>query len=159
MEIIGETEQIAQQEVPEAASLTLEHIPECCVREIDYCIRVEANMQSPPVSVMQMLLFCIRIVWSTMYSNADIDGRGSYFESWLWAICVFQVRKKRQIRQRDSNYFVSYWYDVLIWFIKKRYFDLSAGVVEMGGVIGLRFWMNCPSCCVVFSGPKEFTIR
>ncbi|KAK4037717.1 hypothetical protein OUZ56_029746 [Daphnia magna] len=67
---------------------------------------------------------------------------------------------KRQVRQRVSNHFVSYWYDVLIWFVKKRYFDLSAGVVETASVIRLRCgcetesrWSNLhfivPTCFIV----------
>ncbi|KAK4006876.1 hypothetical protein OUZ56_012031 [Daphnia magna] len=47
---------------------------------VDSSEKVAVNMRSPSVSVMQMLLFCIRIVWSTMYSNSDLDGRGSSFE-------------------------------------------------------------------------------
>ncbi|KAK4013784.1 hypothetical protein OUZ56_026337 [Daphnia magna] len=112
----------------------------CPMRAAPYVTpKVAAKMRSPSVSVMQMLLFCIRIVWSMIYSNSDLDGRGSSFESWLWVIIELLLPgSKRQVRQRDSNHFVSYWYDVLIWFVKKRYLDMSAGVVETAGVIRLR---------------------
>ncbi|KAK4009522.1 hypothetical protein OUZ56_018689 [Daphnia magna] len=121
--------------------------------------KVAANMGSPSVSVMQMLLFCIRIVWSMMYSNSDLDGRGSYFASWLWAIIELLLSGSiRQVRQRDSNHFVSYWYDVLIGFVKKRYFDLSAGVVETAEV-AVKLSPVGPTCMLLSPHFLSLTIR